>query len=62
LRSDFPVTVDGLTQVQRAWIPYRDVSVALLLAINPALDKNGLTSRLTEQRMEDLQQILHIEN
>lgn len=58
----FPVTLDGLKQAQRAWIPYRDASVALFLAINPALDKNGLTSWLTEKRIQDLEQVLQIEN
>jgi uncharacterized protein YecT (DUF1311 family) len=61
-KEDFPVTTEGLKQVQRAWIPYRDASAALFLAINPALDKNGLTSWLTEKRIQDLEQVLQIEN
>jgi hypothetical protein len=61
-KENYPVTPDGLKQVQRAWIPYRDASVDLFMAINPALDKNGITCWFTEKRIQDLENILQIEN
>ncbi|MCA9407435.1 MAG: DUF1311 domain-containing protein [Candidatus Omnitrophica bacterium] len=50
--------VDEVRAVQRLWIPYRDATVNLFMAINPAVDSDVWESWVTEVREKQLKEIL----
>ena len=50
-------SVDELREVQRLWIPYRDNSTKLFVALNPVVDEMTWKSWLTEVREKQLREI-----
>jgi len=50
--------VDDVRAVQRLWIPYRDATVKLFMALNPAVGEDVWKSWVTEVREKQLKDIL----
>jgi uncharacterized protein YecT (DUF1311 family)/TPR repeat protein len=53
-----PPRVDDVRAVQQLWIPYRDTTVRLFMAINPAVGEDVWKSWVTEVREKQLKEIL----
>lgn len=51
-------SVDKLQEIQRLWIPYRDKSVELFVAINPSVEEVVWKTWLTEIRTKQLNDIM----
>lgn len=51
---------DEIKSVQRAWIVYRDASVKLFVAVNPAINEKTWRSWLTETRRKELESALKL--
>ena len=52
--------VDEVRAVQRLWIPYRDATVKLFMAINPEISEDVWKSWVTEVRVKQLKEILSL--
>jgi len=52
--------VDDVRAVQRLWIPYRDATVKLFMAISPAVGEDVWKSWVTEVREKQLKAILSL--
>lgn len=52
--------VDDVRAVQRLWIPYRDATVKLFMAINPVVGEDAWKSWVTEVREKQLVEILEL--
>ena len=52
--------VDDVRAVQRLWIPYRDATVKLFMAIDPAVGEDAWKSWVTEVREAQLRGILSL--
>lgn len=62
--TEFNTSVDyqGVREVQRLWIPYRDDTAALLHQIDPSIAEPTWKNWLTEVRTKELNQIIDIAN